>query len=115
MSRIAAMPVSSVYPLYLKKVEKKGRSAAELDEIIRWLTGFSQEELQGHLAAETTFEKFFADARLNENADLITGVICGVRVEEIDDPFMKKVRYLDKIVDELARGKAVEKIMRSRA
>jgi hypothetical protein len=94
-------------------VEKKGRTRAELDELIEWLTGFDDAALQKHLADGTTFADFFADARLNPNAGLITGVICGMRVEEIEDPLMQKIRYLDKIVDELARGKKMESILRS--
>lgn len=106
------MAFSSVYPLYVQKAERKGRTKAEVDRIIEWLTGFGPDELQRHLDAETTFPAFFDDAELNANAPLITGVICGVRVEEIEDPFMRQVRYLDKLIDELARGKAMEKILR---
>lgn len=113
MSRIFGIPFASVYPLYVTKVEKKGRTRAELDELIEWLTGFDDAALQKHLADGTTFADFFADARLNPNAGLITGVICGMRVEEIEDPLMQKIRYLDKIVDELARGKKMESILRS--
>ena len=104
---------ASVYPLYVQKVEKKGRTKAELDEVIEWLTGFDERALSSHLEAGTTFEDFFADASLNPNAPLITGVVCGVRVEDIDDPLMQKIRYLDKLVDELAKGKAMEKVLRS--
>lgn len=107
------MPFSSVYPLYVQKAERKGRTKAEVDQIIAWLTGFGPADLERHLAADTTFPAFFDDADLNANAALITGVVCGVRVEEIEDPFMQKVRYLDKLIDELARGKAMEKILRS--
>ncbi|CAI9386692.1 hypothetical protein MICABA_00533 [Microbacterium sp. T2.11-28] len=106
------MAFAAVYPLYVQKAERKGRTKAEVDEIIEWLTGFGPADLQRHLDAQTTFPAFFDDADLNPDASLITGVICGVRVEEIDDPFMRKVRYLDKLVDELARGKAMEKILR---
>lgn len=106
------MPFSSVYPHYVTKVEKKGRTTAELHEVIEWLTGFDEQTLQAHLTAETTFSEFFDEAALNPHASLITGVICGVRVEEIEDPFMQRVRYLDKLVDELARGKAMDKILR---
>ena len=106
------MTVASVYPLYLAKVEKKGRTKDELDTVIRWLTGFDEAELERHLAAGTTFAEFFAVARLNPNARLITGTICGIRVETIEDPLMQEIRYLDKLVDELARGKAMEKILR---
>ena len=111
--RIFRTSVASVYPLYVQKLERKGRTVEELDEVIEWLTGFDDAELRRHLEAETTFADFFADARLNPNASLITGVVCGVRVEEIDDPLMQKLRYLDKLVDELARGKAIEKIKRA--
>src|SRR5690554_5025001 len=113
MSKIFAMPFATVYPLYVTKVERKGRTAAEVDQVIRWLTGFDESEVTAHLEAGTTFEDFFADARLNPNAPMITGVVCGVRVEEIDDPLMQKIRYLDKLVDELARGKAMEKVLRA--
>ena len=106
------MPFSAVYPLYVTKVERKGHTKEELDEVIHWLTGFDEAELARHLAAETTFADFFEDARLNPNAGLITGVICGVRVEEIEDPLMQKIRYLDKLVDELARGKKMTSILR---
>ncbi|MCS0498529.1 DUF2200 domain-containing protein [Protaetiibacter mangrovi] len=113
MHRIFDMSVARVYPLYLAKLERKGRTRAELDEVIEWLTGFDEAELQHHLAEETTFQDFFAAAHLNPNASLITGVICGVRVEEIDDPLMQRIRYLDKLVDEVARGKAMEKVLRA--
>lgn len=112
MSRIFRMSVSAVYPLYVTKLERKGRTTAELDEVIRWLTGFDDAELAAHLEAGTTFEDFFAAARLNPNAELITGVICGIRVEQIEDPLMRRIRYLDKLVDELARGKAMAKVLR---
>ena len=110
--RIFTMTVASVYPLYLAKVERKGRTRDELDAVIRWLTGYDESELARHLAAGTTFADFFAGARLNPNAALITGVICGVRVEPIEDPLMQKIRYLDKLVDELANGRAMEKVLR---
>jgi hypothetical protein len=113
MSRVFAMPVASVYPHYVNKVEKKGRTRAELDQVIEWLTGFDGPALSKHLAAETSFEDFFADARLNPNASLITGVVCGVKVQEIEDPLMRKIRYLDKLVDELAKGKSMDKILRA--
>ena len=106
------MPVATVYPLYVAKLERKGHTQAELNEVIEWLTGFDGAALARHLEAGTTFADFFADATLNPNASLITGVICGVRVEEIEDPLMQKVRYLDKLVDELAHGKAMEKVLR---
>lgn len=112
MSRIFTTTVASVYPLYLAKVERKGRTKAELDEVIGWLTGYDEAGLAGQLRSGATFEDFFAHARLNENAPLITGSICGVRVETIDDPLMQKIRYLDKLVDELAKGKPMEKILR---
>ena len=111
--RIYAMSVASVYPHYVEKAEKKGRAKAEVDEIIRWLTGYSQEALEAHLEKRTDFETFFAEApRLNPARSLIKGVICGVRVENIEDPLMREVRYLDKLIDELAKGKATEKILR---
>ena len=112
MSRIFATSFASVYPHYVAKVEKKGRTKAELDQVIEWLTGFDEAALNDHLAAGTTFEDFFAAARLNPQASLITGVVCGIRVEEVEDPLMQKIRYLDKLVDELARGKAMEKVLR---
>ena len=113
MHRIYATPFASVYPYYVAKVEKKGRTKAELDQVIEWLTGFDEVQLKEHLEDGTTFEEFFAQADLNPHASLIKGVICGVRVEEIEDPLMQKIRYLDKLVDELARGKAMEKVLRS--
>ena len=113
MHRIFSTSVSSVYPHYVAKVEKKGRTQAELDRVVEWLTGFDEAALRDHLAAGTTFEQFFAAAELNPRASSITGTVCGVRVEEIDDPLMQKIRYLDKLVDELARGKSIEKVLRS--
>ncbi len=113
MERVYRMPVASVYPLYIQKVERKGHTKEEVDEVTRWLTGFSQSEIDAHVASETTFRDFFADASLNPNASLITGVICGVRVQEIEDPLMQQIRYLDKLVDEVAKGKAMEKILRA--
>ena len=107
------MSFASVYPHYVTKVESKGRTTDELHEVIRWLTGFDESALKRHLAEGTTFVDFFADARLNPNASLITGVVCGIRVENIDDPLMQKIRYLDKLVDELARGKSMDKILRT--
>lgn len=112
MSKIFLTSFASVYPLYVNKVERKGRTKAELDEVIRWLTGFDDSALNHHLAAGTTFEDFFADAALNTHTSLITGVVCGVRVEDVEDPLMQKIRYLDKLVDELAKGKAMAKILR---
>lgn len=112
--RIYSMSFASVYPHYLAKAEKKGRTKAEVDEIIRWLTGYTQEGLDAQLAKATRFEDFFADApRLNPSRSLITGVICGIRVEDIEEPTMREIRYLDKLIDELAKGKAMEKILRS--
>jgi hypothetical protein len=113
MSRIFTTSFASVYPHYVAKVERKGRTKAELDQVIEWLTGFDESALDGHLAAGTTFEGFFADARLNPHASLITGVVCGVRVEQVDDPLMQKIRYLDKLVDELAKGKSMDRILRA--
>lgn len=111
--RIYKMKFASVYPLYIKKVEKKGRTKEEVDEIIRWLTGFSQEELEKQLEKEVSFETFFNEApNLNPARSLIKGVICGIRVEEIEDPIVRHVRYLDKLIDELAKGKKMEKILR---
>lgn len=113
MHRIFSISFASVYPLYVAKVQKKGRTVAELDEVIEWLTGFDDAELRRHLDEQTTFQDFFDEARLNPGADRITGVICGVRVEEIEDPLMQRIRYLDKLVDELARGKSMDKILRT--
>lgn len=107
------MPFATVYPLYVQKVERKGRSQEEVDEVVRWLTGFDDAELAKHLEAKTTFEDFFDDAELNPNACLITGVVCGVRVQDIEDPLMQKIRYLDKLVDEIAKGRAMEKVLRA--
>ncbi|MBA4223131.1 MAG: DUF2200 domain-containing protein [Methylobacterium sp.] len=108
------MSVASVYPHYLAKAEKKGRSKAEVDEIIRWLTGYSQEGLDAQLEKKTNFEDFFAEApRPNPSRSLITGVICGVRIENIEEATMREIRYLDKLVDELAKGKAMAKILRN--
>ena len=112
MSRIFTTSFAAVYPLYVAKAERKGRTRAEVDEVIEWLTGFDEVELQKHLADGTTFEQFFAVARLNPNATLITGTVCGVRVQEVEDPLMQKIRYLDLLVDELARGKTMAKILR---
>lgn len=112
MSRIFTTSVASVYPHYVAKVERKGRSENELREVMTWLTGYSDAELTRHLAAETTFEDFFAGADLNPHAGLITGVVCGIRVENVEDPLMQKIRYLDKLVDELAKGRAMDKVLR---
>ncbi len=112
VSRIFTTSVASVYPHYVAKVEKKGRTQEELHQVIEWLTGYDETQLQRHLAQGTTFEGFFAGAQLNPNAGLITGVVCGVRVENVEDPLMQQIRYLDKLVDELARGKAMDKVLR---
>ena len=112
--RIYTMSFASVYPLYVTKAEKKGRTKAEVDEIVCWLTGYSQKSLEAQLEAKTDFETFFADApKLNPSRTLINGVICGVRVEDIKEPTMQEIRYLDKLIDELARGKTMEKILRN--
>ena len=111
--KIYTMSVAKVYPHYITKAEKKGRTKIEVDEIIRWLTGYSQEEFEAQLKDETDFETFFAEApHMNPSRDLIKGVICGVRVEDIEEPTMQEIRYLDKLVDELAKGKAMDKIFR---
>lgn len=112
--RIYTMPFARVYPLYVAKVEKKGRTKEEVDEIIRWLTGYSQESLETILENLIDFEHFFSDAPLlNPARALIKGVVCGIRVEDIEEPLMQEIRYLDKLIDELAKGKAMEKILRS--
>jgi hypothetical protein len=112
--RIYTISVASVYPHYIAKAEKKGRTKAEVDEIIRWLTGYGQKALAAHLTKKTDFETFFAKApKLNPSRALIKGVVCGVRVEDIEEPLMRELRYLDKLIDELARGKAMEKILRT--
>jgi len=110
--RIANMTFSSVYPHYVTKVEKKGRTEADLRKVLQWLTGFTKAKLDKHIRGSTTMEEFFADAKLHPNASKITGVICGYRVEEIENPLTQKVRYMDKLVDELARGKKMESILR---
>lgn len=111
--RIAKMTFASVYPMYLAKVQKKGRTEEELHQVIEWLTGFDERKLQELIDEKVTFETFFQRASLHRNAPLITGVICGYRIEEIEDPLMRQVRYLDKLVDELAKGRKMEKILRS--
>lgn len=112
--RIYKMSFAGVYPHYIAKAEKKGRTKEEVDIIIRWLTGYTQEQLQQQIDTKTSFETFFAQApQLNPNVSKITGVICGYRVEEIEEPLMKKIRYLDKLIDELAKGKVMEKILRT--
>jgi hypothetical protein len=113
MHRIFTTSVADVYPHYVAKVERKGRSKAELDQVIGWLTGYDQPALQERLDAGTTFEDFFAEAHLNPSASSITGVVCGVRVEDVEDPLMQKIRYLDKLVDELAKGRPMEKVLRA--
>jgi hypothetical protein len=110
--RIAKMTFASVYPLYLAKVEKKGRTKEELHQVIAWLTGFDNKRLQELIKENVTFETFFQQASINPNANLITGVICGYRIEEIENPLTQQVRYLDKLVDELAKGRKMEKILR---
>ena len=111
--KIFTMSFARVYPLYVTKAERKGRTKTEVDEIIRWLTGYSQEELETQLVKEVDFETFFTEApQLNPARSLIKGVVCGVRVEDIEDPMMQEIRYLDKLIDELAKGKAMEKILR---
>ncbi len=111
--RVFKMAFASVYPHYIKKIETKGHSKEELDTILRWLTGYSQQKLQKQIDDKVSLETFFAEAKLNPNASKITGVICGYRVEEIEDPLMQKIRYMDKLIDELAKGKKMEKILRT--
>ena len=113
MSRIFKTSVASVYPHYVAKVERKGRTKAELDQVIAWLTGYDEPTLGRHLAEGTTFEDFFAEASLNPRVSAITGLVCGVRVEDVEDPLMQKIRYLDKLVDELAKGRSMDKVLRS--
>ena len=113
MSRIFTTSVASVYPHYVTKVQKKGRDESELRAVIGWLTGFDDTTLDRHLASGTTFADFFAAARIPPEAASITGTICGVRIQEIDDPLMRQIRYLDKLVDELARGRPMERVLRS--
>ena len=112
MSRIYEMPFGDVYPAYLAKIEKKGRTKAELHEVMTWLTGYSNKKLDALIKDKTNFRDFFANANLNPNSSLITGTICGVKIAEIEDPLMKQIRYLDKLVDELAKGRPMEKILR---
>ena len=113
MSRIFTTSVASVYPHYVTKAERKGRTKAEVDEVIEWLTGYDQRALDAHLADGTTFADFFARADLNPNVSLITGTVCGIRVEEVEDPLMQQIRWLDKLVDELPKGRPMTKILRS--
>lgn len=111
--RVFGIPFAGVYPMYVTKIEKKGRTKAELDEVLRWLTGYTQKGLEAQIKKQSTFEQFFDTApKLNPKRSLITGVICGVRVEDIRDPLMRELRYMDKLVDELAKGRAMEKILR---
>ncbi len=114
MANIFQMSFASVYPLYVQKAQKKDRTKEQVDELIRWLTGYTQQGLEAAIADERSFEEFFAKApKMNPNCDKITGVVCGVRVEDIDDPLMQQIRWLDKLIDELARGKKFENILRS--
>lgn len=113
MHRIFTTAVADVYPHYVAKVERKGRTRAELDEVVTWLTGFDDATLQRHLDERTTFADFFAAAHLNPGTALITGSVCGVKVQEVEDPLMRKIRYLDKLVDELAKGRPMAKVLRS--
>ena len=111
MHRIFTTSVASVYPLYVAKAERKGRTRDEVDQVIEWLTGFDRAQLQAHLDGGTTFEQFFAAADLNPRVDQITGSVCGVKVQEVEDPLMRRIRYLDKLVDELAKGRPMEKVL----
>lgn len=111
-SKVYALPFAKVYPMYIKKAEKKGRSKAEVDEVICWLTGYTEKQLQKQIDKGVDFKTFFEEAQLNPNASKITGVICGWRVEDMTDKLMQKIRYMDKLVDELAKGRAMEKILR---
>jgi hypothetical protein len=113
MHRIFTTSVASVYPHYVAKAERKGRTQAEVDQVIEWLTGFDEATLRRHLDDETTFADFFAAATLNPRVDQITGSVCGVKVQEVEDPLMRQIRYLDKLVDELAKGRPMEKVLRS--
>lgn len=113
MARIFTTAFADVYPHYVAKAERKGRTQDEVDEVVRWLTGFDEPTLREHIAARTTFEDFFAAAHLHPNTSLITGSVCGVRVQEVEDPLMRRIRYLDKLVDELAKGRPMAKILRS--
>ena len=110
--RVYAMSFASVYPHYVTKAENKGRTKDEVDEIIRWLTGYTQKKLEAHLEKKTDFETFLGEAKMNPSRELIKGVVCGVRVEDVEEPTMRDIRYLDKMIDELARGKAMDKILR---
>ena len=113
LEKVFAIKFSGLYPMYVKKVESKGRSKEELDEVVRWLTGYTRDGLRRQLASDNDLETFFGKApKMNPNASLITGVVCGVRVEKVEHPLMRKIRYMDKLVDELAKGKAMDKILR---
>jgi hypothetical protein len=113
LQKVLAMPFAGVYPLYIQKAERKGRTKSEVDEVIRWLTGYSQEALEKQIEAKKDLKAFFNEApELHPNAHKITGVVCGIRVEEIEDPLMRRIRYLDKLIDELAKGKSMEKVLR---
>lgn len=114
IEKVFAMPVADVYLHYVNKVERKDRTEAELIKVITWLTGFDSKTLKGHLKSQTSFRDFFKAAKIHPNAKLITGSICGVKIEEIEDPLMKKIRYMDKLVDELAKGRPLEKILRQK-
>lgn len=111
-TRVYRMSFASIYPLYIKKVERKGHTKEEVDKVLFWLTGYNQKTLQEQIDRKTDLETFFAEAQLNPNVSKITGVICGYRVEDIEDPLMQKIRYMDKLIDELANGKKMEKILR---
>lgn len=113
MSRVFSTSVSDVYPLYVAKVERKGRRREDVDAVILWLTGFDDAQLRRHLEEGTTFEEFFAQAPMTPHTALITGVVCGVRVEDVEDPLLQRIRWLDKLVDELAKGKSLEKVLRA--
>ena len=113
MHRIFTTAFASVYPHYVRKAERKGRTRAEVDEVIEWLTGYDDAALATHLEAGSTFEDFFAQAHLNPNVTLITGVVCGIRVEDVEDPLMQQIRWLDKLVDELAQGRAMDTVLRA--
>lgn len=113
MHKIFDMPFARVYPLYIKKIERKGRTVAQLHEVITWLTGFNNSQIQRQIIEEKTFREFFDEAKLNSNSSLITGSICGVKIQEIEDPLMLRIRYMDKLVDELAQGRPMAKILRS--
>lgn len=116
LKRIYAMTFASVYPMYVTKVERKGRTKEELDQVIKWLTGYTQAKMNSQIKKQITFKEFFDEApKMNQSRSLITGLICGVRIEEIEDPLMREIRYLDKLVDEIAKGRAMEKILRKPA